>query len=198
MGRRRIILYTLCYSGEIAMTRPSRDRRSFFNWRYVKTERRVKNRQWALLLVLSIPLFLLFERHVFSTGIVTDVSMLPTLREGGYFLIHKYPCLFGPPRRGDIVVLRSPQNRRWRYVKRVIGLEGETLSVRAGKVWVNGSPLNEPYATGETFPDWGPQRIPPGHYFVLGDNRENSEDSRAFGSVPRRMIEGKISACASR
>lgn len=172
----------------------SQERRSFFNWRYVKIERRLKNKRWALLLVLSIPLFFFFEQRVLSTGIVTDVSMLPTLKEGRYFIIHKYPYLFGPPRRGDIVVLRAPNHRRWRYVKRVIGLEGETVAISSGKVLVNGQTLNEPYAMGETVPDLEPRQIPEGHCFIMGDNRENSEDSRAFGSVPREMIEGMIFA----
>lgn len=171
-----------------------RERRSFFNWRLVKSERRRKNKRWALLLVLSIPLFFIFEQRILSTGIVSDVSMLPTLQESRYFLIHKYPYLFHPPRRGDIVVLRLPKNPRWRYVKRVIGLEGESVRISDGTVAVNGTPLKEPYALGLTLPDMGPLTIPKGRYFVLGDNRENSEDSRMFGSIPRETIEGEIFA----
>ena len=171
-----------------------RERRSFFDWRFVKTERRRKNKRWAILLVLSIPLFFLFEQRILSAGIVTDVSMLPTLKEGRYFFIHKYPYLFYPPRRGDIVVLRPPKDHRWRYVKRVVGVGGEMLRISEGRVTVNGRPLKEPYTLGLTFPEMGPLMIPSGHYFVLGDNRENSEDSRTLGSIPRENIEGEIFA----
>ncbi|MBI3616189.1 MAG: signal peptidase I [Candidatus Omnitrophica bacterium] len=174
------------------MSTPTRDRRSFFNWRFVKGERRRLTKRWALILILSIPLFFLLERYVMTTGLVTDVSMLPILREGHYFLIDKISLRLSGLKRGDIVVLRQPKNQRWRYVKRVIGLGGETLSIAGGRVWINGKPLEEPYALGSTFPDRKPFLIEKNQIFVLGDNRENSQDSRFFGSVPLEQIEGKI------
>ncbi len=174
------------------MSTPKRDRRSFFNLRYVRTERRKGTRWWAAILVLSIPLYFFFDRYVVSTGIVTDISMLPTLREGRYFLINKAAFHLGRPKRGDIVILRRFKNERSYYVKRVIGLEGETLKIASGRVWVNSRVLNEPYVTGQTWPNMGPFLIEKNYYFVLGDNRENSEDSRAFGSVPLESIEGKL------
>lgn len=118
--------------------------------------------------------------------------MLPSLREGRYFLIRKYPYRFARPQRGDIVVLRAPQHPRWLYVKRVIGLEGDLVEIASGRVTLNGRLLEEPYALGPTLPDLGPIRIEKGAYFVMGDNRANSEDSRLFGSIPVESIEGKI------
>ncbi len=172
--------------------RQERKKRSFFNWSYVGKERRRSNRRWALALVLAIPGFLLCERYVVSSGRVTDVSMLPTLSEGQYFLIQKWVYQLRPPRRGEIVVLRPPQKDRWRYVKRVIAVEGESVRIRSGQVLVNAKPLQEPYARGKTQPDLGPLTVPKGSCFVLGDNRPESEDSRNFGPIPLDRIEGRI------
>ncbi len=168
------------------------ERRSFFNWRYVPGERRKRNKRWAVLLLLSIPAFLFFERYVASTGRVTDVSMLPTLTPGNYFLINKYSPRLFPLQRGDVVIVRFPDQPRWYYVKRVVALGGETFSLSGGRVIVDGRPLEEPYVSGRTEPEMKPLRIPEGSYFLMGDNRPNSEDSRVFGTVPREKIEGKI------
>ncbi len=168
------------------------ERRSFFNWRYVPGERRRKNKRWAAILLLSIPVFLLCERYVVSSGCVTDVSMLPTLTPGRYFLINKYSVRLSGPRRGDVVVIRPENHSRWYYVKRVIGLGGEIFSISGGRVMINGLPLEEPYILGPTEPEMRPRRIPEGSFFLMGDNRSNSEDSRSFGSVTGNRIEGKI------
>jgi len=170
----------------------STERRSFFNWRYVPGERRWKNKRWAAILLLSIPVFLLCDHYVVGSGWVTDVSMLPTLTPGRYLLINKYSPRLSGLRRGDVVVVRPENHSRWYYVKRVIGLGGETFSISGGRVMINGRPLEEPYTRGPTEPEMQPRRIPEGSYFVMGDNRANSEDSRSFGSVTGNRIEGKI------
>ena len=172
--------------------RRSQERRSFFNWRYFPKERRRRNKRWALLLLLSIPAFFLCERYILGAGRVVDVSMQPTLQEGNYFLINKLIYHFIPPQRGDVVVLHPSNHARWRYVKRVVGLEGETVAISSGQVFVNRRALEEPYAKNPTRPDMQPLLIPKGTYFVLGDNREQSEDSRVFGCVPLDRIEGRI------
>jgi len=174
------------------MSIPSLERRAFFNWRFVKTERRKGNKRWAALLVLSIPLFFFFHRYVMGAGLISDISMLPTLTGGRYFLINKYLYHLTRPKRGEIVVLRRSKRERWYYVKRVIGLEGETVAIASGRVWINGKVLEEPYTLGPTFPTMEPFRVEKNHYFLLGDNRSFSEDSRTFGSVPAEQIEGKI------
>lgn len=166
-------------------------RRTWFDRRYVGTERRRANRL-GLILFGSLALTVAVQHVVIGVGIVTDKSMLPTLHAGEYFLINKYRYRVSRPRRGDIVVLRPRRYESEEYVKRVIALPGETLQFMGGRVYLNGAPLHEPYAVGQTWPDLGPLRIAPDTYYVLGDNRLNSEDSRRFGAVPRRNLAGKI------
>ena len=168
------------------------ERRAFFRWHFVPFDRRRHNRFWAVALALSIPAFLLCERYGVSAGRVTDLSMLPTLKPGGYFLVNKFIVRLAPIRRGDIVVIQPADHPRWYYVKRVVAVGGETLSISEGRVWVDGHVLEEPYLSGTTEPEMPPRRIPEGSYFLMGDNRMNSEDSRAFGPVPRERIAGKI------
>lgn len=168
------------------------ERRSFFRPHFVLLEQRRHNRFWAVALVLSIPAFLFCERYVVSAGRVTDFSMLPTLKPGGYFLVNRFIVRISPIRRGDVVVINPVNHPRWYYVKRVVALGGETLSISEGRVSVNGRPLEEPYAVGRTEPEIRPQRIPEGSYFLMGDNRGSSEDSRAFGPVPKERVAGKI------
>ena len=166
-------------------------RRVFFDRRFVRVERR-RSYNWALIYFGSILMTLFIQQRVVSVGIVTDRSMIPTLYDGNTFLINKYIYALSRPRRGDIVVLYPRPFATEQYVKRVVGLSGETLEIRSGRVVVDGRPLEEPYAKGPTYPGWGPKVIPEGFYFVLGDNRPNSEDSRAFGLVSIRNIKGRI------
>lgn len=172
-------------------THPQRRKKKLFEPRYIYPERR-RSRNWALILFGSVAMFLLLQRHVIGAGIVTDVSMLPTLREGGYFLINKYIYHTRPPRRGEIVIFRKSPLETDYYVKRVVALEGEEISLRGGRVRVNGRPLAEPYARGATYPDMDALVVPKGSCFLLGDNRADSEDSRHFGCVALDRIEGKL------
>ena len=137
-------------------------------------------------------MFFLCQRYVVAGGIVTERSMLPTLKEGSYYLINKYIYLLTRPQRGDIVVLRPHLYDSDQYIKRVIGLEEETLTLSGGKAYINGRLLDEPYTAGETYPEMGPLQIGKNHYFVMGDNRVESLDSRRFGTVGLKNIEGKI------
>ena len=164
-------------------------RRALFDWHFVPVESRRAHRL-ACILFWSILLYFGCQRYVVSLGVVAERSMLPTLTEESYFLVNKYIYHFVRPRRGDIVVLRSKTYEE--YVKRVIALEGETLLITAGRVYINGRELREPYVRGTTFPDRGPLRVEKDSYFVMGDNREESFDSRQFGSVLLKDIEGKI------
>lgn len=103
--------------------------------------------------------------------------------------------LFNPPQRGDIVVFSPPGGESDPYIKRIIGLPGETVEIREGAVYVDGVALNEPYVTSST--SWRGEgdrssiTVPEEEYFVMGDNRSNSSDSRMFGTVPQRNIIGK-------
>ncbi len=169
---------------------PEEQKRSFFNSQFVRIEKR-RSYRLAFVLFWSILMYLFFSHYVISLGIVREASMVPTLPEGGYYLANKYIYYLTRPKRGDIVILRQNVHTR-EIVKRVIGVEGETLAIKAGDVYIDGRRLSEPYAVGPTYPDFGPYRIEKDTYFILGDNREVSQDSRHFGAVAFRSIEGKI------
>jgi signal peptidase I len=116
-------------------------------------------------------------------------SMSPALSDSEYLSIDKVAYLEEPPQRGDIVVFRRPGGRD--FVKRVIGLPGETFEVRGGKVLINGTALSEPYLNEPMRVDSPARKIEPDHYFVLGDNRNNSSDSRSFGAIDISDIIGR-------
>jgi signal peptidase I len=101
-----------------------------------------------------------------------------------------------PPTRGDIAIFRFPQNPSQHYIKRVVGLSGETVEIRGHAVHVDGRALLEPYASFMEPPDeevtWAPEIVPAGEYFMLGDNRDNSRDSRYWGSLPQSELIGRV------
>lgn len=171
-------------------------KRQLWNWTYVPAERRKGNKVWAVVLILLIPAYFAGVRTIADTARVSDISMLPTLTQGDYFLVNKYIYHLHPPRRGDIIVFFPPRFKPgpYRYVKRIIGLPNETLAIVNERITIDGVPLKEPYATGDSGPNYGPITVPENTYFVMGDNRMESEDSRTFGVVPRRRIDGKIKA----
>jgi signal peptidase I len=120
-------------------------------------------------------------------------SMMPTLKEGEYLIINKLSYFLEDPQRGDIVVLHYPRDRNREYIKRIIGLPGDRVEVGNGQVKVNGVVLNEPYING--MPAYQEQTwvVPEDSFFVLGDNRNNSSDSRNWSFLPRSDIVGKAS-----
>jgi signal peptidase I len=120
-------------------------------------------------------------------------SMMPTLKEGEYLIINKLSYYLEEPERGDIVVLHYPRDRSREYIKRIIGLPGDQVEISNGQVRVNGVPLTEPYLNGTpTYSDqtW---EVPEDSFFVMGDNRNNSSDSRSWSFLPRSDIVGKAS-----
>jgi signal peptidase I len=117
-------------------------------------------------------------------------SMEPNLHDGEYVLIDKISYLLHAPERGDVVVFTPPNNER-DYIKRVIGLPGDTVEVRGGQVYVNGAALEEPYLTHFTNSIDQTYQVDEGSYFVLGDNRNNSSDSRSFGAITPKSIVGR-------
>ena len=123
-------------------------------------------------------------------------AMHPTLLTRDYILTDKSAYRSEEPRRGDIVVFKYPHDERRDFIKRVIGLPGEEVSIRGRTVYINGKPLDEPYAiytrsAVRSGVGYGPTVVPPESYFVLGDNRDNSQDSRYWGFVRREKIRGK-------
>lgn len=99
--------------------------------------------------------------------------------------------LFRHPRRGDVVVFRFPGNPDRTYIKRIIGEPGDTVEVKGGTVYIDGAPLSEPYIVNKANYTYGPEEVPPKQYFVLGDNRNNSRDSRSWGFLPEGNIIGQ-------
>ncbi len=126
---------------------------------------------------------------------VQSVSMEPTLHADQFVLVSKASYHLHAPQRGDIVVFDPPQHRsEIPYVKRIIGLPGEHVTVRQGRVWINGIAINEPYISGPpTYPV--DRTLGEDEYFVLGDNRNNSSDSHVWGTLPKENIIGKVVFC---
>ena len=122
---------------------------------------------------------------------VQSISMEPTLHEGQYLIVSKLSYWIRPPQRGDVVVLDPPDQRSTiPYIKRVIGLPGEHVQVRDGRVWINGVALNEPYVSGPALYQEDVV-LAEDQYLVLGDNRNNSSDSHVWGALPEENILGK-------
>ncbi len=174
-------------------------------------------RDLAETVILTLVIFLLV-RAVVQNFKVEGRSMEPTLQNNQYLLVNKivywhldgailsalfpgmvdeslardgavYP--FGEPRRGDIVVFRFPRDPSRDFIKRIVAVPGDTVEIRAGRVFVNGQFIHETYVNQNGNYSWGPERISSGAYFVLGDNRNNSSDSHVWGPVPRDNIIGK-------
>ena len=99
---------------------------------------------------------------------------------------------FHPPRRGDVIVFRYPKDPSRDFVKRVIGLPGETVEIHRGTVRIDGEVLEEPYLEERDLSNLGPTLVPPDNYFVMGDNRDGSSDSRHWGPVPLENVVGKV------
>jgi signal peptidase I len=122
---------------------------------------------------------------------VESISMQPTLYEGDFIIVNKLAYKLGAPSRGDVIIFHAPPDPTGEpYIKRVIGLPGDTVEVNGGKVYINGVPLREPYI--KAAPNYhNTYQVPQDSLFVLGDNRNNSSDSHSWGSVPIRDVIGK-------
>ena len=139
----------------------------------------------AILIAVLINLFLAQPTRVHG------LSMEPNLHTDQRLVVEKVSYRLHGPRRGDIVVFSAPQQSEELLIKRVIGLPGETVEIRDGRVYINDARLDEPYLARETRGRFGPTVVPPLHVFVLGDNRGFSNDSRAFDAVPINDILGR-------
>jgi signal peptidase I len=117
--------------------------------------------------------------------------MEPNLHDGQRLLVSKVVYFFREPKAGEVVVFQPPNNGRADYIKRIIAGPGDIVEIKSGVVYVNGSPLDEPYIKAEPGYTYSPEEIPENSYFVLGDNRNNSNDSHNGWTVPRQNIVGK-------
>ena len=172
-------------------------------------------REYFESIVIAVILALFVRTWVVQAFKIPTGSMEPNLLVGDHLLVNKF--VFGPTTtldrtllpvrtitRGDIVVFKYPEEPERDFIKRVIGLPGDTVELRAKKVYVNGQPLDEPYVHFLTSASdgsevtsmdvrerYGPVTVPAGQYFVMGDNRDNSQDSRYWGFLPGTYIKGK-------
>lgn len=129
---------------------------------------------------------------LFNLSVVRGSSMQPGIHDGDRIVIDPWAYVFGSIERGDVVVLKYPLDPHVDYIKRVIGLPGDEIVIESGRVWVNGEALDEPYVTDEDPLSRLVTRVKPAHYFVLGDNRPRSSDSRDFGQVPEEYVRGRV------
>ena len=163
-------------------THPESRGHSFFESRY-----------WLRDLILSVLLSFIVVVFLYQPVQVEGNSMMPRLVNQERIFINKFVYRFEPTRRGDIVVFRCPVDQSKSYIKRVVALPGEWVNIEDGRVQVNGKPLAEPYLSSvyldhQSHP---PMQVEADHYYVLGDQREFSNDSRVWGSVERRLVYGK-------
>ena len=145
----------------------------------------------TMLGALGLALFIMaFVARAFT---VDGPSMLPTLSSGERLLVDKLTYRLRDPVRGEIIVFKPPFDSSQYLVKRVIGEPGDIVEIRNGRIFVNGVALDEPYVRSYAFGRNAVYHVPEGHYFVLGDNRNNSQDSRSpsVGFIPRRAVVGR-------
>ena len=174
-------------------------------------------REYAEAIAIAILLALVIRTLIVQAFTIPSGSMMDTMLVGDYILVNKF--LYGPelpltdyrlpalrhPERGDIIVFKYPQDEKRDFIKRIVGLPGEQVQIRGAQVVINGKPLAETYTKKIDSPlgpsgqpaycgyAYGcePSTVPPDSYFVMGDNRDNSQDSRYWGFVKRDKIKGK-------
>ena len=152
--------------------------------------------EWIFTLLVAVLLSLAVRTYVAEARWIPSGSMLPTLKVGDHILIEKVSYKINGINRGDIIVFKAPPASRLDEVliKRVIGLPGDTVSINKGTVYINGAPLEEPYELERPKNEFEPFTVPAGSIFVMGDNRNNSFDSRYWGVVPDDLVIGKALA----
>ena len=180
------------------------------------TFRKSTIREYAESIVIAVILALFVRTWVVQAFKIPTGSMENNLLIGDHLLVNKF--VFAPTassierallpvrdvRRGDVIVFKYPDEPERDFIKRVIGLPGETLEMRAKKVYINGQPLDEPYVhflqpaselqevtSFDVRENFRPVRVPEGFYFMMGDNRDNSQDSRYWGYLPRHYVKGR-------
>lgn len=150
-------------------------------------------RAWARDLLLALCFAFVIIVFLYQPVKVEGTSMAPMISDQERIFINKIVYRFEPIERGDVVVFWYPLDRTKSFIKRVVGLPGETVEIRRGRVSVDGRELAERYVSPEYLDssNFGPVKVPPGEYFVMGDHRDSSNDSRVFGPVPDQYIYGK-------
>jgi signal peptidase I len=153
--------------------------------------------EWGILIVAALVIAIVIRTFVFQAFYIPSESMVPTLKIGDRVLVNKLSYKLHDPRRGDIVVFKAPPAAATAeikdLVKRLVGLPGDTIEGKDGRIYINGRALSEPYlpkdVKSRTF---GPEKVPPDSYFMLGDNRQYSKDSTFFGPIKRSQLIGRV------
>jgi signal peptidase I len=150
-------------------------------------------RSWTRDLAVALGLALVIIIFLYQPVKVEGTSMAPLLSDQERIFINKFVYRFEPIDRGDVVVFWYPLDRSKSFIKRVIGLPGDTIEIRSGHLYLNGKEMQEPYVPANYLDgsSYAARKIPPDEYFVMGDHRDSSNDSRMFGTVPRDYIYGK-------
>jgi len=160
-------------------------------------------REYAEAILVAVLLALLIRTFVVQAFKIPSGSMIPTLLIGDHILVNKFLYRFRDPERGDVVVFKYPVDESRDFIKRVIGVGGEDIFIKDRQIFISCRPpdpgcrpLNDPWGyyedrVGSSSETFGPVHVPPGSYFVMGDNRNNSQDSRYWGFVKREKIKGK-------
>jgi signal peptidase I len=166
-------------------------------------------KEYVEALAVALILALIIRSFVVQAFKIPSESMVETLLVGDHLLVSKFAygiklpftdktlIKTGDPERGDVIVFEYPENRDLDYIKRIIGLPGDVVELKNNVLYRNGQKVEEPYKRVEAVPGpgtrstWGPETVPEGQYFVMGDNRDHSQDSRYWGFVPREYIRGK-------
>ncbi len=153
--------------------------------------------EWIMVFVVAAAMAFVVRTFIFEPVRVDGSSMLNTLHDGDFMIATKFDYLLGDPERFDIVICDYPNTEDGKYrVKRVIGLPGETIELVAGELYIDGEHVEQDFDMTENEAYFGPYVVPEDHYFVMGDNRNNSKDSRStlVGALPREMIRGHVRA----
>jgi signal peptidase I len=153
--------------------------------------------EWVPTLLVALVMALVLRSYAVASYYIPSGSMEDTLKRGDLLIAEKftYKVLHHQPERGDVMIFVWPDpvkaDPRVDYIKRIIGLPGDTVEVSNGTVYVNNVPLDEPYIKEHPFQDTPPTKVGPDEYFAMGDNRNHSSDSRVWGFVPRKNLEGR-------
>ena len=149
-------------------------------------------------IVFAVSIFLFIYLLVMQPHKIKGSSMEPDFHDMEYLLTDKVTYRFGEPKRGDVIVFKSPPDYKDEFIKRIIGLPGDRVMIRNGRVYVNGQVINEPYLMPNQYTSAGTIAIegqeltvPPNNFFVLGDNRDHSFDGRNFGFIDKSKITGR-------
>lgn len=149
-------------------------------------------KELPLLIIVAFVVAWAIKSFIIQPFFIPSGSMEPTFFDGDHVLVNKFVYRFSKPERGDVIVFKYPLDTSKDYIKRVIAVGGETVEVRSGDVFINGKEIYEPYLKSEVVgSDYGPIKIPANKFFVLGDNRDNSSDSRTWGLLPPKNILGR-------